>query len=73
MTGAALQFLIRLHGVHRDFSFYTLHTSNEDMHRSVMNGTEDEVRGFMLSFSRFYLTPALSAQILWAQTPVASN
>jgi hypothetical protein len=68
---AKFHFPIRLHGVHRDFSFYTFHASNEARYRSVMNGTEDEARGFLLSASLFYPPPAPSGQILWAQTPVA--
>jgi hypothetical protein len=73
MNGATFLFLIRLHGVHRDFSFYILQTSNEATHRSVMNVIQDEARGFLLLSPSFYLTPAPSGQILWAQTPVASN
>ena len=73
MSGVIFHFLIRLHGVHRDFSFYTIHTSNNATYRSVMNGAEEEARGFLLSASLFYPTPATSGQILWVQTPVASK
>jgi len=73
MSGATFHFLVRLHGIHRDFSFYTLHTSNEATCRSVMNGAEDEARGFLLSASLSHPTPLTSVQIIWAQKSVASK
>jgi hypothetical protein len=72
MTAATVHFLIRLHRVYREFSFYTLHTNNEVTYINVTNGTEDEALSFLLSDSLLYPTPAPSSQILWAQTPVAS-